>query len=218
MFKKLIPTLSIIFLGVLIGGFIVYSFMPKWDSVLETKETMDSEVLLEKIHKVYKLVVVEGEFADILNYQNYYGFDLPGFRKKALIKVKAKVSVGYDLENLKIEFDQTRKVVLIKNLPEPEILAIDTDISYFDLDDGFFNNFTETELTKLNRAAKDTIRSAALRSSMMQTARGQAFEMLGTLALLVETEGWKIESADGIKPIELDFNFEDEPLFIDKEL
>ncbi|MEZ4886290.1 MAG: DUF4230 domain-containing protein [Chitinophagales bacterium] len=198
---KFLGTLLAIIIGVLIGGYFMYQ-MTDLDLKPEIHSEQESQVILEKIKKVFKIVVVEGEFADVFRYQDFYGFDLPGFRKTAILKVKAKVSVGYDLEQLKINFDHTNRIIYIENLPEPEIIAIDPDISYFNLDDGIFNSFDEATLTKLNKTAKDTIRSTALKSSLISAARSQAIEMLDMITGVARESGWKVEMGTPEMPID----------------
>ena len=53
----------------------------------------DSTVVMEKVQKVLKLVTVEGQFSEIHQHSEYYGYDISPLRKKALIRVKAKVLV-----------------------------------------------------------------------------------------------------------------------------
>ncbi len=181
-----------ILIGMCLGVGAAYYAFKSWQEVAVSHVEKDSKVLLEKIRKVYKMVVVEGEFADIVSHKEYYGVDFPGFRKRALIKVKAKVSVGYDLNNLKVTLDPATQTIHIANLPEPEILAIDTDLNYYDLENGMFNSFTPSELTKLQQEAKETIKKQALNSQMMQTARQQAGEMFGLITELAAESGWKV--------------------------
>ncbi|MBK9982671.1 MAG: DUF4230 domain-containing protein [Saprospiraceae bacterium] len=61
---------------------------------------------LEKIRTVCKLVTAEGEFSEIYSYKESKWFDVSFLSKKALIRVKAKVSVGYDLSKIKVEPDE----------------------------------------------------------------------------------------------------------------
>jgi len=198
---KFLGTFLAIIIGVLIGGYFMHQ-MTDLDIQPKIHSEQESQVILEKIKKVFKIVVVEGEFADVVRYQDYYGFDLPGFRKTAILKVKAKVSVGYDLEQLKITFDHGNKIIHIENLPEPEIIAIDPDITYFDLDDGIFNTFDAKVLTRLNRSAKDSIRQVALQSNLIPTARTQAIEMLDMITGIAREDGWKVEVGAPEIPIE----------------
>lgn len=181
-------------LGILITLLIVLLVAKQWMNMkLETKSEQTATVLLEKINKVYKLVVVEGEFAEILSHQDYYGFDLPGFRKKAIIKIEAKVSVGYNLDSLRVVTDEVNKVIKVQKWPDPEILSIDSDISYYDIDNGVFNSFTPQELTKITQDAKDAIRKKAQHSSLMPAAKQQQQQMFDMISLLAESSGWRVE-------------------------
>lgn len=190
--RTLITFLVLIFLGIVIGGMVTLYLSDLGFSEPEYVTEEDSELLLEKIQKVYKLVVVEGEFVELITHNDYYGWDLPGFRKKAIVKVKAKVSVGYDLDNLQVDFNPLTKTVYISQLPDPEILAIDTDISYYDLNEGMFNSFSPKDLTQLNKRAKETIRKQVARSNMMLKAREQSSEMLEIITMFARESGWKV--------------------------
>lgn len=180
-------------LGMTAGVGLAYYAYKSWNNSSATHAAVSSEVLLEKIRKVYKIVVVEGEFADIVSHHDYYQFDLPGFRKKALIRVKAKVQVGYDLAQLNVSLDPANKVLHIGQLPEPQILSIDTDLNYYDLENGLFNSFTPAELSKLQKTARDTMQYAAMHSKLIPTAREQAKEMFSLVTQLAEESGWRVQ-------------------------
>ena len=199
--RTFILAIFIALLGIVIGGGIVYYFfgdpliaLPK----MEEKQEISSNIVLEKINKVYKMIVVEGEFADIVDHKEYYGFDLPGFRKRALVKIKAKVSVGYDLDSLKIETDHTNKLIILENWPEPEILSIDADINYYDIENSVFNSFTPEELNQIYAAAKDSIRAQAERSRLFDVARSQSGDMFEMIMVVAEASGWRVVYADEV--------------------
>ena len=67
-----------------------------------TSEYQDATVLLEKVKKVSKLIAVEGYLSEIYEYEQKNDLlDIPIlFGKKALIRVNAKASVGYDFEKM----------------------------------------------------------------------------------------------------------------------
>jgi hypothetical protein len=199
--RTFILAIFIATLGIVIGGGVVYYFfgqpliaLPK----MEEKEEVSSNIVLEKMNKVYKMIVVEGEFADIVDHKEYYGFDLPGFRKRALVKIKAKVSVGYDLDSLKIETDHTNKLIILENWPEPEILSIDADINYYDIENSVFNSFTPEELNQIYAAAKDSIRAQAERSRLFDIAKGQSGDMFEMITVVAEASGWRVVYADAM--------------------
>jgi len=152
----------------------------------------DATLLLQSFEKVCKLVTVEGNVSNILDHKDYIGFDVYPFRKKAILKVDAKVSAGYDLEKLSFTINEATNLITIKNFPKAEILSIDTDIQYYDVSESIFNSFDEKELTELNATAKDLIRLKAYNSQLMQEAESKAMEILDIIRLLAEAAGWSV--------------------------
>jgi predicted SPOUT superfamily RNA methylase MTH1 len=158
----------------------------------------NSTVLLERIRQAAKLVTVEGYFSEIYDYKDYYGYDLSFFRKKALMRVKAKVSVGYDLEKMKITADQATKTIRITGVPPAEIISIEHDLDYYDVQEGIFNSFSPEDYNKLNANAKNFIREQALKSDLTQQAARQRNFIFETMRFMAESTGWKLET-EGIQ-------------------
>jgi hypothetical protein len=158
----------------------------------QPNEKEEAVILMEKIKTVSKLITVEGYLSEIYDYKEYYGYDWSPFRKKALLRVKAKVSAGLDLTDLDIQLEPDIKTVYVRGIPEPEILSVDHDIDYYDVQEGTFNNFTASDYTKLNSRAKKFIRAKAEESELMSAARDQGQKMIEMLRFLVESEGWKL--------------------------
>lgn len=150
-------------------------------------------ILLERIKTVTKLVVLEGYFSEVYDYQDYYAFDLPFFRKKALIRVKAKVSVGFDLDKLNIQIDAGRKTVKMSAIPPPEILSLDHNLDYYDIQEGTFNSFSPEDYNRLNEKAKNFVRQKALDSDLFTRALERRQDIYNTLRFLVEGMGWTLE-------------------------
>jgi hypothetical protein len=172
-----------------------------WYSKNDPVRTVESQVLLEYVKNVSKLVTVEGYFSEIYtesDTKDYYFFSST---KKALIKVKAKVSAGYDLSNMKIDADQTTKTLRLTNIPEPNIIAIEPEISYYDIANGVFNQFTNQDYTRLNKKAVDTIRVQALSSTFMNNVKTQGVKNFDAIRALAESMGWKVvfDNSVGIK-------------------
>lgn len=159
-----------------------------------------AEVLLERIQTVAKMVTVEGYFSEIYNYKEYWRFDWSIFRKKALIRVKAKVSVGYDLSNMKIEAQEKDKLILISNIPDPEIISIDHDLDYYDLSQGTFNSFTEEDYNKLNSNAKLFIEEKAKESDLFEKAEEQGNQLIELIQFITESTGWQVQVEGKIYP------------------
>lgn len=162
-------------------------------SFFEKKSSLTQEVVMEQIKNVVKLGTVEGYFSEIYNYKEHYGPDLSFFTKKALIRVKAKILAGFDLEKINVKVDETTKTVKIENLPEPQILSIEHDLDYYDITEGMFNSFTTEDYNKMNNQAKIYIKNVALKTNLMQNAKNQLNSHLQVLNVLMSSYGWKLE-------------------------
>lgn len=176
-------------------------FMPKTKVITQA----EASVLLEKMRTVAKLVTVEGYFTELYNHKDYWRYDWWIFRKKALLRVKARVSVGYDLEGLDIKADTATKTITIRNIPqEPEIISIDHSIDYYDISEGTFNSFTPEDYNKLNKKARELIEQKALESDLFKQAREQGIEILNLIAFIGESAGWTVQRESGVKPKSVD--------------
>ena len=172
----------------LVGGWLSYQYF-----VSKSKPVEDSTVLLEKIQAVTKLITVEGQFSEIYNYSEYQGYFSLFWDKKVLVRVRATVSAGYDLNMLQMEADPATKTIRMSALPEPEILSIDHSLDYYDISEGLFASFTPEDYTRINQRAKDLIRDQALKSNLMPAAEEQAGKMLDLIRFMVESAGWRLE-------------------------
>lgn len=190
MFKNL-SGLLMLTAAFLIGGWLSYRYFAPHSNAVE-----DSAVLLEKIQAVAKLTTVEGEFSEIYNYSEYQGYFTMLWDKKVLVRVRAKVSAGYDLNHLQMDADPVTKTIRMSALPEPEILSIDHSLDYYDISEGLFATFSPEDYTRINQRAKDLIRDQALKSNLMPAAREQAVKMLDLIRFMVESAGWKLVISD----------------------
>ncbi|MBL7826269.1 MAG: DUF4230 domain-containing protein [Saprospiraceae bacterium] len=153
----------------------------------------ESSVLLEKIEAVAKLTTVEGHFSEIYNYSEYQGFFSFFWDKKVLVRVRATVAAGYDLEAMNVEADAATKTIYMNALPEPQILSIDHSLDYYDISEGIFESFSPEDYNRINQRAKDMIREQALKSNLMTEARLQGSKMVDLLRFMVESAGWRLE-------------------------
>lgn len=189
MIKKLLIAFGI--LALCIGTFMATKYYYTWSVKVESEE--QSEVLLEKIKTVCKLVTVEGYFSEIYDYKEYWGYDLSPFRKKALIRIRAKVSVGYDLTKMHFESQPQLKKIIISELPDPEIMSIEHDLDYYDITEGSFNSFSVADYNKMNKNAKDKVRKEANNSDLFLTAEAESVQVFEIIGFMVEGAGWTLE-------------------------
>jgi len=150
-------------------------------------------ILLDRIEKVTKLITVEGYFSEVYRYKDYYKYDISLLRKEALLRIKAKVSVGYDLSGLDISLDESNKTVVMVFPDSLQILSIDHDLDYYDLSEGTFNSFDEDDYNKLEKNAKEFIRQKAMESDLMDSAGAQLTDMVDIIRALVSGSGYTLE-------------------------
>jgi len=162
-------------------------------------QQVESTVLLERIREVFQLVTVEGQFSELYTETNIKEVTLYlpiptywEFSKKALLEVKGKVLVGYDMEQVSIKVDSMSRQIVLNNLPEPSILAIDHEISYRNLEESFFNSFTPEDYTQLNRNAKEVLRRKAEESDLLNKAREEGNAMLDAITFMAQSIGWEV--------------------------
>ncbi len=191
-------------LGVLALVAIVFFGTQYYYTIGEVSSEEKSQILLEKIKTVAKLVTVEGYFSEVYSYEDHWGYDISLFQKRALIRVKAKVSVGYDLTKMTVEALPLEKTLVISNLPDPQIISIDHDLDYYDITEGTFNSFSKDDYNKMNAKSKDKIREEVRKSDIFLAAEKQSNDMLDLIRFMVEGAGWNLRYKTRSEGIEID--------------
>jgi hypothetical protein len=152
----------------------------------------ESTVLLESIRTVAKLVTVQGQFSEIYDHNAYQGYWTWLYDKKILVRVRATVSAGIDLEALQIDASPASKTITIGPIPPPQILSIDHDVDYFDIREGLFTRFTPNEYNQINQEAKTILRKKAEQSPLLAKAADQSTNMMQIIQTLADNAGWKV--------------------------
>ncbi|GAB3888123.1 DUF4230 domain-containing protein [Spirosoma agri] len=161
----------------------------------QTDARRESTLLLERIEKVFKVVMAEGYFSEIYNYQDQkkilYVLNDP---KKAMIIAKSKVLVGFDFAKVRFRTDENgAKILAIESFPEPEVLSIDTDYKFYDIQAGYLNHFHSEDYTKILDDAKQAMNERALQSDLPKIANNQIQYMMYQLA---GSMGWQLQLPD----------------------
>jgi len=180
--------------------FLGFYFAKGWYNTSDTKQEVEASIILEQIQNVFKLVTVEGQFSEIYDETNYkeYTLFLPlpskfQFPKTATLQVSGKVLVGYDMEGINIEVDSLSKTITLSGVPaEAEIIAVDHELSYKNLDESFFNSFKPADYTKLNKNAKVVLRSQAMQSTLFDKAKAEGNQMIEMIKLMAQSIGYKV--------------------------
>ena len=188
--------MELLFIGLAAGAiaaYFVYSFFNS--SKRKEKEEKQSVVLMEKIRAVCKFITVEGDFSEIYHYQNVKD-KIANFllgKKKAIILIKAKAHIGFDLTKIEMDSDPDVKTITLRNFPQPQILSIETDFSYYDKSEGWANYFTSDDLTEVTRNAKQHIIDKVPESGLMEQAKKEAIMAIKMMEGLAATIGWKLD-------------------------
>ena len=197
--------IALVILSTSLGVWLTYSLM-------SNKETIHSEsdvnIVYEEIKKACKLVTVEGTYTerfDSLNQREFpILFPLPysyKFPKEATIFVKGKVLVGYNMGEIAIKVDDFNKEIVLSNVPDPEIIAIDHDLTYENIEESWFNKFTAKDFTALNKSAKAAIRKSHAADSLLQLADLEGNQMIEIVRALADKYGYQLKIKDAREPL-----------------
>ncbi|HAY70614.1 MAG TPA: hypothetical protein DCX89_01865 [Saprospirales bacterium] len=189
--KKFSNYLIFIIILVLLLGMVWY-----WgyrSSLSKNQVTVSSDILLESVKNVMKLGTIEGNFVEFYRYENIKHLDISMFRKKAFIRVKAKVLVGFNLDSLEIKIDHPAKKITIGSIPAAEILSVDHSLYYFDIDEGVFNSFNRNDYNMFQKVTKEKIKKKAKGSDLIMKAETELKQHLKVYAKIFEEAGWKLE-------------------------
>jgi hypothetical protein len=154
---------------------------------------VEANILLEKIEQVFKVVLAEGYFTEIYDHnakKDFWG--LFKTTNKALIIVKAKVSVGYDFSKMKFSRDPETRRLVIDEFAPAEVISIDTDYKFYDINQGFVNQMKQEDYTAILSEAKSMIKQKAEFSELPLIASRQLEVMMKQL---VSTMKWELEMA-----------------------
>ena len=201
-----------ILFGVVITLIVLFTFKYCGDNKQEQIViTENSSLIQEQLKHVGKLIVTEGHFSEVFNYQHskeIFG-DYFKAEKKALVVVNADVSIAYDLSQIDYYIDEEKKVLQILNIPEEEI-NISPDLEYYDIQSDFFNPFEAKDYNDI----KDTVKASLLKkleaSELKKNARNRLLSELSKFFILTNSMGWtlqfnetKVTSLDDLQHIKI---------------
>ncbi|MCV6628902.1 MAG: DUF4230 domain-containing protein [Flavobacteriaceae bacterium] len=182
--------------GVVIGLMVGAAVMLIWRRKNQKQTTeRQSVILLEKIKSVCRLITVEGDFSEIYHYEDKkeHFLNLMTSKKKALVLIHAKVHIGYDLKQVHLKADTRKKTIVLTRFPQPQLLSIEPNLQYYDIQNSLFNKFDSADLSQLNREAKQHIEDKIPESGLMDTARKEAVEAVMIIEKIVEAIGWRLD-------------------------
>jgi len=193
---KKVTSVILLLTTFLLGIWLARSYYKPTAPIINT----DSTILLNRVRQVCKLVTIEGDVNVMYDQENIRKVKvyLPiptnfNFSKKASVEVQGKVLVGYDLENVTFDVDSSSMTIIVKNLPEPEILSIEHDVKYRNFEESFFNEFDAKDISEMNTKAKEILREKAIEDNLLKQAENQGKDMLNVIEFMIKGAGWKVE-------------------------
>ena len=153
-----------------------------------------STLIQEQIKNVGKLVVTEGHFSEVFNYENskeIFG-DYITSDKKALVVVNAEVTIAYDLSKIEYKIDEATKTLTIINIPKEEI-KISPDIEYYDIQADFFNPFEAKDFNAIKELVKESLLNKLEQSDLKDNAQNRLISELSKFYILTNSLGWTLQ-------------------------
>lgn len=182
---------------ILILGLLVLSFLGGWwmnHSTSPTENTTtDIQITLSTMKQVAKMATVELNVSEILSHEKFIGYDWDIFKGKVIYKIKGNVVAGYNIDKLEFKVDSLNKIVYFTQDLEPEILFIESDISYYDIQEGLFFSFEKEDYNKVQNLGKEAILESAMSSDILSRAKERYEELFDTFVSNLKAAGWEVK-------------------------
>jgi len=189
-----------IIVGALTALLFVFAFHYCSNKNENRQQLLERTALIQKeLLNVGKLVVTEGHFSQVFTYEDSkkFYFDVLSARKKAIVIVNAKVTVGYDLSKIVTMVDQNSKTVTITYIPKEEV-NIYPDIEYYDVTQDYLNQFDAKDYNVVKNRVDKLIRDKIDKSEIRTNAKNRLISELQKIYILTNTLGWTLKYNDDV--------------------
>ncbi|MCU0328177.1 MAG: DUF4230 domain-containing protein [Chitinophagales bacterium] len=192
--SDLVKGIVIGFVGVLILfgiGILIWRNFNKSPETIEPKRQAD--ILMQALQNIAKLMVVETQVSEVYTYEDHQKtfFNLISTEKKAILILKAKVQIGYDLRKMEYQIDTQNRILNIIHIPKEEI-NITPEIKYYDMKNSIWTSFSPEDMTKIQADAIQRIHQAVETSQAKEIAKHQLTTQIYSLFPMMHGTTWKI--------------------------
>jgi len=182
-------------LGALITALLVFGIKYFIDqSNTQKTELQSSDLILNQIKNVGKLVVTEGHFSEVITYKDHkkYYLDMFTATKEAIVVVNAQVQVSYDLSKIDHSIDTKNKTVVITKIPEAEI-NINPNIKYHQLSSSLLNQFIPKDHNLIKEKVSKQLEEKVKKSSLVTNSQNRLISELQKIYILTNSLGWTLK-------------------------
>jgi|YNPMSStandDraft_1061717.scaffolds.fasta_scaffold00013_66 hypothetical protein len=163
---------SIIFL------FIIFFLISLYNKKIKKIKSIDESFIYESIKKVFKLSILEIKVSEIYKFDDTKKILFFKLKKKALIVVSAKVMLGFDFFKSDIVYDLEKRKIIFNKLPDPEILSIETNYDFYDIEQSSIHKFNEKDLNQILSNVKKELELKILKESNILICKEQLLKSL----------------------------------------
>lgn len=185
------------------GAALVALLVFAWNSLTRKAEDQvrnDYYIITNQIRKMNKLVVMEQDFSSMqkttMKSQLLGSKMLPSTEKQLITFTKTNAQVSYDLNKMKVDVDSVQRKIIIRELPAADIRIIPS-VEIQSMDDSFFNRFSDKDLQKVTKTAKENAYKTVNQARLRSEGRQQLQENLEHLFVLAKALNYTIEDRTG---------------------
>ncbi|WP_055447861.1 DUF4230 domain-containing protein [Lacinutrix mariniflava] len=185
---------NIIF-GVVITLIILFTFKYCGDQHKEKIVLKENSALIqESLKNVGKLVVTEGHFSQVFNYNKSKDLfaNLIIAEKKALVVVNADVTIAYNLSKIEYNIDEENKILTILSIPKEEI-KISPDFEYYDIQADYLNPFEAKDYNTIKETVTKQLLKKIEASELKSNAKNRLISELSKFYILTNSLGWTLQ-------------------------
>lgn len=159
-----------------------------------------TQIVQEKIKNVSKLIVSEGYFSDIITYKDAKEYYLNWLiaEKRAIVLIKAKPTISFDLKKINFQFKEEEKTILVTQIPEPELFLV-PELNYYDIQQDLLNPFNAQDYNKIYKTAQEHITKQVKNSTFYSNAENRLISELYNFFSNTPMQGWTITTTNTSK-------------------
>lgn len=181
----------------LLGVFVAFLGVFFWNKSHKKQEEVinnDYYILSNQITKMNKMLVLEQDFSSFQTHKSS-AFSIGNHQfltKEMVLYSTAKAQVTYDLKKLKIEIDSVQKILIIREIPRPEIKIYPETKIHF-MEDSMMNRFDKNSLNSITESAKKNMVKSINQDDLKVKAKEQLINNLNEIFVLARFLNYTIK-------------------------